>query len=118
MKTTIEQIKGEPYTVVWHKPQGWAESIDCDTKDIKLADGSYIRLAAYMGAHVATALPALPKKPTEKHAELLHLYAARGLIAMFDDLQFCCAMCDSEHIQTITHAITASGERVEIARKE
>lgn len=73
---SVETINGKPMTVVKH-------DIDYATlgrRFVRLSNGV---IAIFKDAdclhHIATALPPLPRHPTEKDASLLYLYASHGL---------------------------------------
>jgi hypothetical protein len=80
MKTTIENIKGTDYTVVWYE--------DVEVKEVAKANGihwvdacvGYIGLIAYEYTCGATALPPLPRHPKPGDARLLYRYMAEGLM--------------------------------------
>jgi hypothetical protein len=82
MKTTIEEIAGKKYTVVWHGSHTSFFDEDhhafCDWIDLN--NGVVVYLSN--NEHIATALPALPRKPKPEDARLLHLYAAHGITPM------------------------------------
>lgn len=127
MKTTIEEINGEPMTVVWNS-EACANSISqgfkkCHLSEIIIAEG-----AQYMvvGSGVfATALPALPRHPKPEDAPLLYRYMAEGIVPMIkhglheDDYNPVTLYTDPEGnfcnklMREITHA-THNGERVEV----
>jgi hypothetical protein len=150
MKTTIETIKGKPYTVVWHMPTYADDGFKAQDGEVMFAMplGGYVLANIDCKEVLATALPALPKHPTAEDAALLYLYAAHGLYPVFTDTRHLhlpederqypfLTLYDAEiHREDysdtrsgvvgtaidahdeITHAVTASGERVEIAIKE
>lgn len=123
MKTTIEEINGKPMTVVWHNPREHKSRhfshMDLDCYVYNLANGDVIYTSATDSAHIATALPPLPRKPKPEDARLLYRYMAEG-IEPHDK-------CGNAKMQQdygnawftkheITHAINSeTGERVEIA---
>lgn len=77
MKTSIEEINGKKYTVVWY----WNT---LRTFEQTLRDGSII-FGDALGDHIATALPALPRNPKPEDAPLLYRYAAEGIWAQIVD---------------------------------
>lgn len=122
MKTSIEQINGQPYTVVWHTKivRNTAQITDpdwCLLMDNHSGDWTIYEANDY--SHIATALPALPKHPKTEDAPLLYRYMAEGVMCrgkcfdLFGDVQenvLIFPQMESE----ITHAITPEGNRIEI----
>lgn len=133
MKTSIETINGELYTVIWpdklwdKRDSFWADSglgynlyyknqrIDSPIIDIEL---------------IATALPALPNRPKPEDAALLYRYASEGVFARgatkswvdgerggywTRDNDSWLLGVDAAYIYEITHAVDADGNRVEVA---
>lgn len=80
MKTTIENINGADYTVVWH---------DVHPTDSHSFADSLIWVKLQMGwmasgtKHIATALPALPRHPKPEDAALLYRYMAEGIEVIY-----------------------------------
>jgi hypothetical protein len=74
---TIQNIKGKFYTVIWHKPEYQTkELIGYDTP-------TQIGYEMSLGIdHIATVLPALPRKPKADldHIRLMYRYMAEGLL--------------------------------------
>lgn len=80
LTTTIEEIKGEKFTVVWHiKPEVIAK--DFKPNAVDMPDGNVILLDTFVP--IATALRALPRNPTPKDAPLLYAYASHGIEAQY-----------------------------------
>jgi len=122
IKVKIETISGRRCTVLWHNPREHIyrhfSQIDLDCYANPLFNGEIIYTSAIDGLHIATALPPLPRHPTKDDARLLCLYAAHGL--MVHGFEKCKGggMRYIQEIGEITHAVTESGERVEIAIRE
>lgn len=115
MKTSIETINGNLYTVVWHEPMDDRKGIW-----VRTANEDILHAAVYEGAYIiATALPALARKPKPEDARLLHLYAGHGIevhgkIASLNNFNgngatFPC------RLSVITHALDEDGNTIEIA---
>lgn len=97
---TVEEIDGEQYTVIWSDLPYVAAYLDwTDTNLGKVA------VHGRSDSWLATALPALPRRPKPEDARLLYRYASEGIKACVKDSK-------------ITHAINSeTGRRVEIAIK-
>lgn len=81
--TSIETIGGKLFTVIWHEldaKKALESGADMSWYDMHvgamLLSNDPDRFAA---KYVATALPALPRNPTQGDARLLHAYAAQGV---------------------------------------
>ncbi len=111
-KISIEEIQGKKYTVVWHEE-------DLHGYRVKAITVGYVLFCCNRTAHLATALPALPRNPKPEHAALLYRYMAEGFEIGFDKNfhsgvpKTIIEMCSKEGSE-ITHA-THNGNRVEIA---
>jgi hypothetical protein len=98
MKVTIEEIKGEQYTVVW------LMDILGNLHDYKKLD-NYIGYNFYTAGDelIATALPALPQYLHEENAYIFDMYRGHQLYAMCGNNGY------------IPFARTKQGERIEVA---
>lgn len=81
MRTTIETIQGNKYTIIWHSDafrhvQGITENRDGTWFWQPMALGGFSLFVdgRYSATHEATALPALQKKQTIDNSWLLRLY--------------------------------------------
>lgn len=78
-KITIETIQGKPYTVVWYKDVETSSAL-LGRRLVELSNGC---LGVFHDANclnlLATALPALPRKPKPEDARLIYRYMAEGL---------------------------------------
>jgi hypothetical protein len=141
MKTTKETINGVEHNVVWRN-DATELVFQLTTKGCwkkTLPFGYVAELAELNREIVATALPPLPKNPTKDDARLLDLYRAHGLYvyAIENDDSYVDSSYEGiivgydkasgadgwiygdssreGYIQYITHCVTESGERVEVA---
>lgn len=133
MKTTIEQINGESYTVVWHCPP----TKQCRYKKCTGLNGGFVLVFeqdADAEGYIAIALPALPRHPKPEDAQLLYRYMAEGVVPCGGWLRtqkyFREIKCKSVSFAlmdaivrnvskiVITHATDKDGNRVEVAIKE
>lgn len=122
-KTTIETINGQLYTVIWHGGKSHANNF----KQIKIQEVIvlYSEYGSLQPMHIATALPAIPRYPRPKDAELLYRYMAEGIEPwlywlnkkgnMSVESSFIDPIWQSKSGE-ITHAInSATGQRIEAA---
>lgn len=76
MKTSIEEIDGKLYTVVW---KGEIFDLYKVCNPYTDQESGVIYFASSFGSITATALPALPKHPIKEHVQLLHRYMSEGI---------------------------------------
>ena len=129
MKVAIEQIEGVDHTVVWHCGERvimWRDHLELKQQ----FHGGY-NLYGKLGAHIATALPPLPRNPTPKDLRLLNYYESYGLTPMcgqtnilhrvyeyLSTAEWGGLWADYDDDYELSHAINDQNERVEIAITE
>lgn len=127
LDTSIQNIKGKFYTVIWRDPSFKTKQLS--SHDIPTTYGYEVGIGL---DHVMTKLPALPEHPKLEDAPLLYRYASEGLFIVGNHIRhefsgpFEVQFPDFNLVEThpdrkvqITHAIDEEGNRVEIAiRKE
>ena len=119
---TTEEIDGKKYTVVWPDDAVSQEEVAnarwwVDWNGVKYAVDVLLPNNEHI---IATALPALQRKPKPEDARLLYLYMAHGLTmhGKYAGLQIDMYDGTFPHwLNIITHA-TLNSERVEIALED
>ncbi len=143
---SIERIGGVEYTVVWHGSLGHqVKSISVGDRNWRALDNGVLvafstQIEPDYGkqVHFATALPPLPRNPKASDAWLLYRYCSEGIfpkgkyfhetdgwkefisgrLIPHVETGYVRDACDPYEPEiTITHCVTESGERVEVAIK-
>lgn len=84
MKTTIEEINGKLFTVIWHKNVTQSGYCFDNLRKRNLyfqPDG--IGYLIFANNFYAAALPALPRNPKPEDTRLIHRYLAEGIVLSF-----------------------------------
>jgi hypothetical protein len=119
INVSIETIQGELYTVVWHDYIVTEPLKELSSNWHKNRDG-YVALWPH--GVIATALPALPRKPKPEDAQLLYRYMAEGIEPCWErELRGAHLILEIEEGNDeveITHALNLNGNKIEIAIKE
>ena len=117
---TIENINGADYTVVWCK-YAYADSYYIAEDDFYVTDNLGVKtiICRIDDSYVATALPALPRKPKAEDAPLLYRYMSDGVVLWFDtdfssNTIIIPNIC-SGGMSQITHATDKQGNKLEVA---
>lgn len=137
MQVSVETINNELMTVVWNS-SAFANVTSITQNNCgswfwqPISNGGYCLFVnrPRVNAHEATALPPLPRHPTEDDAWLLYLYASHGLYATFGVYQFAHMDDDGEvyaygnagldmiSSPETTHCTNQQGNRVDVAIRD